>query len=127
MNLEEAIKSWSSRAGVVRVRSALNPILWTMAVALPLFLLAAYFFRDDPLAKWVLLTLAASSFLLTIVSYFIFLFKDPDRLQSEEFVLKQQELVIASRNREGLPQPIEAEGRELPNVVEVDPSEGEPQ
>jgi hypothetical protein len=127
LNLEDAIKSWSSRAGIVRVRSALNPILWTMAVALPLFLLSAYFFRDDYFAKWVLLMLAASSFLVTIVSYFIFLFRDPDRLQSEEFVLKQQELVIASRSREGLPQPIEAEGQELPNVAEVDPSEGEPQ
>lgn len=123
MNLEEAIKSWSSRAGIVRVRSALNPMLWTMAVALPLFLLAAYFFRDDFLAKWVLLALAAISFLVTITS----LFRDPDRLQSEEFVLKQQELVIASRSREGFPKPIEVEGRELPNVAEVDPSEGEPQ
>lgn len=127
MSLEEAINSWSSRAGIVRVRSALNPILWMMAVALPLFLLAAYFFRDDNIVKWVLLTLAASAFLAPIVSYFIFLFRDPDRLQSEEFVLKQQEMVIASRSREGLPQPIEAEGRELPNVAEVDPSEGEPQ
>jgi hypothetical protein len=93
MSLEDALRIWTSRAGIIRVQSALNPILWTMAIALPLFLIAAYFFRDDSPVKWTLLALGAIALLAPVTSYFIFLFRDPDRLQSEEFVLKQRELM----------------------------------
>jgi hypothetical protein len=123
--LHEAIKSWTSRAGVVRVRNALNPLLWAAGVLTPMSWIAAYAFRDDAILKYVLVAFGALPGLATPVSYLYFMFRDPDRLQFEEFVLRQQELSIVSRSGDG-PRPIESEGRELPNVVEVEPGEGEP-
>lgn len=126
MKLEDAIRSFTSRAGVVRVRNALNPLLWLCGLVTPTCWIAAYFFRDDPVLKYLLFGLGALSILSALVAYFVLMFRDPDRLQSEEFILRQQELLIISRSREGLPQPIEAEGRELPNVIELESREGEP-
>lgn len=83
MKLDDAIRSWTSRAGVVRVRNALNPLLWMTALVVPTSLLAAYLFRDDPILKYGLFVLGASSVIATLVGYFILLFRDPDRLQSE--------------------------------------------
>jgi hypothetical protein len=123
--LDEAIRSWTSRAGVVRVRNALNPLLWAAGVLTPMSWIAAYAFRDDAILKYALVAFGALPGLATLASHLYFMFRDPDRLQSEEFVLRQQELSIVSRSGNG-PRPIESEGRELPNVVEVEPGEGEP-
>jgi hypothetical protein len=125
MILYETIKSWTSRAGVVRVRNALNPLLWAAGVLTPMSWIAAYAFRDDAILKYVLVALCALPVLATLGSYLYFMFRNPDRLQSEEFVLRQQELLIVSRSGDG-PRPIESEGRELPNVAELEPGEGEP-
>ncbi len=119
MKLDEAIKSGTSRAGVVRVQNALNPLLW-FCVITPITWLAMYFLRDESIIKYFLLAFGALPVFATLVAYFIFMFRDPDRLQSEEFVLRQQELSIYSRSNDGVPQPIETEQRQLPNVIEVE-------
>jgi hypothetical protein len=130
LKLEDAIKSWTSRAGVVRVRKALNPLLWMAATAFPTSLLGAYFLRDVPYLKYLLVMLGAFPVLATLVAYFILLFRDPDRLQSEEFVLRQQELTIYRRSEEGGPRPLETNDKRLPNVAESEvqtaEEEGEP-
>lgn len=94
MKAEHPIGNYTSRAGVVRVRNALNPLLWTTAVVFPTSLLAAYFFRDDALLKYLLTAIGTTPVLLTLVAYFIYMFRDPDRLQSEEYLIRQQELEI---------------------------------
>lgn len=94
MRPDEAIKSWTSRAGIVRVRNALNPMLWTTALVFPTSLLAAYFFRDEVIFKYVFSALGALPVLVTPISYFIFMFRDLDRLQSEEYLLRQHALEI---------------------------------
>jgi hypothetical protein len=63
-------------------------------VALPTCLLAAYFFRDDAIVKYLLLAAALGTLLAALAGFFILSFRDPDRLQSEEFVLRQRELII---------------------------------
>jgi hypothetical protein len=123
MKLDEAIRNWTSRAGVVRVQNALNPLLW-LCVITPITWLAMYFLRDDSVIKYFLLAFGALPVFATLVAYFIFVFRDPDRLQSEEFILRQQELSIYSRSNDGAPQPMETEQRQLPNVIEVEPKEG---
>ncbi|MGJ0451929.1 MAG: hypothetical protein ACR65T_01665 [Methylocystis sp.] len=108
----DAIGNFTSRAGIVRVRNALNPMLWTTAVVFPTSLLAAYFFRDDVVLKYALAAFGAIPVLVTIISYFIFLFKDPDRLQSEEYLLRHQAMQILYRK--------EAES-EVVEVVDEEP------
>jgi hypothetical protein len=91
MSIDDIIRSAISRAGVVRVRSALNPFLWCFVWTVA-FLVATYFLRDDAVTKYACLWLAALPLLITLSVGILFALKDPDRLQSEEFVIKQSEL-----------------------------------
>ncbi|BDV33605.1 hypothetical protein SS37A_11340 [Methylocystis iwaonis] len=118
----DAIGSFTSRAGVVRVRNALNPMLWTTAVVFPTSLLAAYFFRDDDILKYALAAFGAFPVLVTIIAYFIFLFRDPDRLQSEEYLLQHQAMQILYK-KDAVTESVEVI-TEAPRL-EVEPSPGE--
>ena len=124
MKLDEAIKGWTSRAGIVRVRNVLNPLLWLCGLITPISWAAVYFLRDDPVAKYCLLTFGTLPILATLIGYFIWMFRDPDRLQSEEFVLRQQELTIYRRSEEGEPRPLETDKKMLPNVAETELQQG---
>ena len=81
---------------MVRVSNALNPLLWACALA-PVPWSFAYFFQSDAVLKYGLVGLGALPFVCLAVAYFILLFLDRDRLQSEAFVLRQQELAILER------------------------------
>ncbi len=85
----DIVKTAFSRAGVIRVRNALNPMLWLSLTCLLISPGFAYLFRDDALLKYGFSVIAILPILATATAYFIFLFRDPDRLQSEEFVLRQ--------------------------------------
>jgi hypothetical protein len=124
---EEIFASLTSRAGVVRIRNIMNHVVWFMIVGTLAFVSAAHLFQDDPILKYAFAFFSVVPTLVFVVTHFFFMFKSPDRLQSEEFIVRQQELRIESRSTKGLPQKIEGEGLELPNVIEVDPSEGEQQ
>jgi hypothetical protein len=101
MSFDDTIKNRTSRAGVVRVRNALNPLLWALAVITPLAFFAAYFFRDDVVLKYGLIAFGMLPFLSMMIAYFVLLFGDRDRLQSEEFVLRQQELMFYRKGEGG--------------------------
>jgi len=105
-----------SRAGVVRVRNALNALLWLCAICVPSSLLGLYLFRDDPELKYVFMGLLVGPVITTVMSHFWFLFRDPNRLQSEEFVLRQQELSI---ERKALP-PTSIERNEAEDILVID-------
>jgi hypothetical protein len=94
MRLDETVRSWTARAGIVRVRNALNPLLWTMAAITPTSFVAAHVFRDDSFLKYGFSVLGASPVVVTLASYLYFMFRDPDRLQSEEYVLRQHAMQI---------------------------------
>lgn len=87
------LKALTNRAAVVKVSTALNPILWLTAVVTPTSLLAAVF-SSDAIVQLAALCLAALPVAVAVLAYFIFLFRDPNRLQSEEFQLRQQELIL---------------------------------
>lgn len=59
--------------------------------------------QKGPWAKYGLIMLAAIPMIVTMAVGCFFVFTNPDRLQSEEFVLKQLEFSIAERK--GLPPP----------------------
>jgi len=91
MGLDEVIKVAVSRAGIVRVRNALNPFLWGFVWSI-VFAILTYLFRDDSAMKYVCLGLSAIPMLTALGIGVGFAIKAPDRLQSEEYVIRQQEL-----------------------------------
>ncbi len=97
MSLAEIIRSATSRAEVVRVRNALNPILWVCAVASPLCLGFSYLSATDPILHYGLAVVGILPIIAAVATHVYFVFADTDRLQSEEFVLRQQELTIIER------------------------------
>ena len=97
MKLEEIAKTALWRLDVVRVRSVVNPLLWLVGLTMPFSVLAAVFV-DGQLLKLTFLGFAGISIVSTLVAYFIFVFRDPDRLQSEEYQLRQRELRMIYRH-----------------------------
>jgi len=93
MKLDEIIKTGLSRVDTIKVRTAVNPLLWLVGLTLPACLSAAVVIADQ-IVRLALLALAAIPILITIIAYFIFLFRDPDRLQSEEYRIRQRALQI---------------------------------
>ena len=97
LNIEEITKIGASRLERIRVRNALNPMLW-LSVAVPIVILpAAWFFRDYSIV-WLLVTVACLPTVTAVTAYVILLFKSPDRLQSEEYQLRQRELRMIYRH-----------------------------
>ena len=97
MKVDEVLRSVVSRAGVVRVRNAMNPLLWLSSIAPAICWIAAYVFRDDPVLRYALASLGAVPILASVVAYFLYLAFDRDRLQSEEFILRQHALKMVYR------------------------------
>ena len=97
MSVDEVIKSAIHRAGVIRVRNAMNPLLWLSPVSAIICWTAAYVFRDDLILKYGFAGLGALPIIASIVGYFLYFFLDRDRLQSEEFVLKERALQLRYR------------------------------
>jgi ABC-type bacteriocin/lantibiotic exporter with double-glycine peptidase domain len=89
MKLEEIIRTGLSRVDTVRVvRTAINPLLWLVELTTPIaFILAAII--GDQVIRLVLLCFAAVPVLVTLIAYVIFMFRDPDRLQSEEYRIRE--------------------------------------
>jgi hypothetical protein len=99
---DKLIETVISRAGVVRVRNALNALLWLLAISLPLCLSGIYLFRDDAVLKYGFLAGFIFPLMATIIAFFWLMIKDPNRLQSEEFILRQQELSIERKEEPSL-------------------------
>jgi len=94
LRLDDVVKAATTRVETVRVlRTAINPLLWLTGIGTPLSFVLALLAGET----WFRLALFATGALLltvTVVAYFILLFRDPDRLQSEEYRLRQRELAM---------------------------------
>jgi hypothetical protein len=97
MKIEEIIRAGLSRVDTIRVvRTAINPLLWLVGLTTPLaFILLAIV--DDRLIRVLLICFAAIPVIATLIAYVIFMFRDPDRLQSEEYRIRQRALQILYR------------------------------
>jgi hypothetical protein len=89
MKVEEIVRTGASRIESIRVRNALNPILWLTVPGPAIFLTAAWLFRDHAVVLGFLVAMAAVPVIAAIVAYFVLLFRSPDRLQSEEYRIRQ--------------------------------------
>ena len=89
-----------SRLERVRVRSALNPIIW-LSVAVPIISWsAAYLFQSQYLFACILIAIGCLPIVTAVLAYMILLFRNPDRLQSEEYQLRQRALQMLYRKGE---------------------------
>jgi hypothetical protein len=118
LNIDEILQSYIKRSGVVRVKTALNPLLWAMPVLVLGSLLSAYFVGPEATTTLSLLGMTMLMVLTIIAAYGYFMFKDPDRLQSEEYMLAQKELSILERKGEE-PVVIDPTGRSAGKAIEM--------
>jgi ABC-type bacteriocin/lantibiotic exporter with double-glycine peptidase domain len=94
MKLEEIVRAGLSRVDTIRVvRTAINPLLWLVGLTTPLAFITAAIIGDLTV-RLILICLAAVPVLVTLVAYIMFMFRDPDRLQSEEYRIRQRALQI---------------------------------
>lgn len=97
MKIEEIIRAGLSRIDTIRVvRTAINPLLWLVGLITPLALILSAIV-DDRLVRVLLICFAALPVIATLIAYVIFMFRDPDRLQSEEYRIRQRALQILYR------------------------------
>ena len=91
----------SDMVGRIRVRSALNPILWLCAiVAVPGMFLAAQQEGGAPTWLVILIFLPVS---VAVIGFLFFLFFDRDKLQSEEYQLRKQSLELIQEKGDSFP------------------------
>jgi hypothetical protein len=78
----------------LRVRSALNPMLWLSVMMALLCFVTAYLFRDDPFLRTLLAVggLVPAAFTCVHATYFVFW--KPEKLQSEDYQIRQQALAL---------------------------------
>lgn len=87
----ELIAKLTEAGGRLRVRGALNPILWLCGVvAIPC--IAALCWNKDapPIIAWILVAVVGTA----LLGFLWLLFFDRDRLQSEEYLLRSRTLEL---------------------------------
>ncbi|MDC7784169.1 hypothetical protein PQJ75_05930 [Rhodoplanes sp. TEM] len=97
LRLDQIVRAGLSRVDTIRVvRTAVNPMLWLVGLTMPVSLLVVILV-DDRSIRLVFAGLASIPVLATLVAYFIFVFRDPDRLQSEEYRIRQRAIQLLYR------------------------------
>ena len=78
--------------GRLKVSSALNPCLWLCALVIPSGLFGAN--KSTGWLQGACLVLTFVPVILFSIAFLYFMFKDPDKLRSEEYELRKQALEI---------------------------------
>jgi hypothetical protein len=95
------------------VRTAINPLLWLVGITTPLALVLG-FLTTNPPVRIFLFGFATAIVAVAFVAYFLLLFRDPDRLQSEEYRLRQRALQMLYK--QGASAEIVDVAREIPRT-----------
>lgn len=83
-----------SAASKLRVKSALNPMLWLCAIAsIPCYVLA-YFAKDTQPLESFLLYAGTAPIVATTIGFLYFMIRAPEKLQSEEYQLRHESLQL---------------------------------
>jgi len=99
--MQSLIKGAQHAAERLTVKSALNPLLWLCGILTPVLMTAAFFFdRSETLRAFCgpLVFVALGLVSLTVVAWFYLALFRPDKLQSEEYQLRQQALLLIQSN-----------------------------
>lgn len=100
MPVENILGRIIEAGGRIRVKSALNPILWMCAIiGGPCFLVVLI--KDDPplFIIWILCAVVG----VALFGFLFLLFFDRDKLQSEDYQLKKRELEMVQEKGEKRP------------------------
>jgi hypothetical protein len=85
----------------IRTNSVLNPLLWLCGIielsAIPAACLS------NGYAKVFFCALAAFPVIAAIIAYFVWMFRDPNRLQSEDYQLEKQRILQGAKEEDDLP------------------------
>src|SRR6266702_4405780 len=96
MKLDEIVQTGLSRVDTIAVkRTALNSALWIVGLITPLALVLTTIVGDQ-FRQLIYFCFAAGPVLFAMVVYLVWMFRDPDRLQSEEYRVRRQELKCAT-------------------------------
>jgi hypothetical protein len=77
----------------LRVRSAVNPMLWMSAVVgLPCLGMGVWARNDSWLLSGILVALGSAPIIVTLFAYVYLLFRDPAKLQSEDYQIRHEAL-----------------------------------
>jgi hypothetical protein len=88
--IESFLARAQSAASRLRVKSALNPMLWLCAIiGLPCLVLSYFVRGTEPLAT-ALVWFGGATIGATILGYFYFMLFAPEKLQSEEYQLRHE-------------------------------------
>jgi hypothetical protein len=88
------MSSAQSAAARLRVRSALNPMLWLCGiVTIPCFVLA-YLLGGNGVIPISLILLGAVPVLTAVGGFIYFMIRSPEKLQSEEYQIRHQALEL---------------------------------
>ena len=86
---ERLFSSLTEAGGRIRIRNALNPILWLCGVIAVPCIIALTWSKEPPLVLSVVLYSVVA---VALFGFLYLLLRDPDRLQSEEYLLRSRTL-----------------------------------
>lgn len=89
--LQHIGRTLSDIAGKIRVRSALNPVLWLCAIVTVPGMLVVSQRKEAAPIWWVIIFVPVSLF---TIGFLVLLFFDRDKLQSEEYQIRKQSLEL---------------------------------
>ena len=126
MNIRNTITSRAIDAGGrLRVRSALNPILWLCAiVTVPGFV---YLGATDNEIPFLFQIVILSPVVIAILGFTFLLIFDRDKLQSEDYQIRKQTLELVQEKGDEFPSiahTLEAISNPASNYIEHDSEEG---
>jgi len=90
-----------SAAQKLHVKSALNPLLWLTGIASPIFLGAAFAFKDTELVN-ILIYSGMIPMIITCLGFCFFALFKPEKLQSEDYQLKHESLNLMQEKCGGI-------------------------
>lgn len=96
---ESLITKVMDTGGRLRVRSALNPVLWLCAIVTVPCAMSYSWSAEKP--EW-LLVLAFAPVTVALFGFLVLLFKDPDKLQSEEYQIRKQSLELIQQKGDSM-------------------------
>lgn len=108
----------------LRVKSALNPMLWLCGIISVPCIVLAVAFRESVVISGALMVLAAMPVLTAIGGFIYFMLCAPARLQSEEYQIKHEALeLIKNKGSTVELRPSSLEGIWNPSVTALPPRE----
>jgi hypothetical protein len=101
---EQLVTSAQLAVSRLRVKSALNPMLWLCGiVSVTCFVLAYLVIGTHPLLATFFMCVGAAPVLATILGFFYFMIWDPDKLQSEDYQIRREALDIIRQKGSSIP------------------------